>query len=379
MHSRFFEVGSIAAFCILLGLGLYIIYPFLDILLVAIIFSYLVRPAKEKLPIKNETVSTLLAGIFVLVPLIFFVILLFVSLVDALVTQHALKDVFLNIQSVENTLVTFASNFLQFLGIGGTEMAESSLKLLTDRIEILTTNITKTLVDWAFSLPYWAVRLFLAAFLSFYFVRDGKGIKEALIRITPKSKRLKFEQLLDACDAVVYGIVVGYLSKAIITGFLSVIVFSILGIGNPFIMGVLLAVFDFIPLIGPWTIFVGLFLWYTLQGDVVYGIQVAAICYLSISLVPELYIRPKIAGTISNVHPAVMLVGILGGLISMGAVGVLAGPLILGIIVVTIKSYFLDMKIEREDIIDRFINNVKQKIFKREQVTNTKEMEEGEQ
>ena len=379
MHSRFFEVGSIAAFCILLGLGLYIIYPFLDILLVAIIFSYLVRPAKEKLPIKNETVSTLLAGIFVLVPLIFFVILLFVSLVDALVTQHALKDVFLNIQSVENTLVSFASNFLQFLGIGGTEMAESSLQLLTDRIEILTTNITKTLVDWAFSLPYWAVRLFLAAFLSFYFVRDGKGIKEALIRITPESKRLKFEQLLNACDAVVYGIVVGYLSKAIITGFLSVIVFSILGIGNPFIMGVLLAVFDFIPLIGPWTIFVGLFLWYTLQGDVVYGIQVAAICYLSISLVPELYIRPKIAGTISNVHPAVMLVGILGGLISMGAVGVLAGPLILGVIVVTIKSYFLDMKIEREDIIDRFINNVKQKIFKREQVPDTKEIKEGEQ
>jgi predicted PurR-regulated permease PerM len=364
MHSRFFEVGSIAAFCILLGLGFYIIYPFLDILLVAVIFSYLVRPAKEKLPIKNETVSTFVAGIIVLVPLIFFVILLFVSLVDALVTQHALKGVFLDIQSLEDTLLGFASSISQFLGIGGTEMAEDSLQLLTDKIEVLTQNITKTLVDWAFSLPYWAIRLFLAAFLSFYFVRDGKGIKEALLRITPESNRSKFEKLLNACDAVVYGIVVGYLSKAIITGFLSVIVFSILGIGNPFIMGVLLAVFDFIPLIGPWTIFVGLFLWYTLQGDVVYGIQVAVICYLSISLVPELYIRPKISGTISHVHPAVMLVGILGGLISMGAVGVLAGPLILGIIVVTIKSYFLNMEIEREDIIDRIITNIKQRIFR---------------
>ncbi len=363
MNSQFFQVGSIVAFCILLGLGLYIIYPFLDILLVAIIFSYLVRPAKEKLPIENETISTLLAGIMVLVPLILFLILVFVSLVNALVAQQALKDIFLGIQSIEDTLAQFADDVSQFLGIGGTQIAEESLQLMTEKIETFTQDITKTVVDWAFSLPYWGVRLFLAAFLSFYFVRDGRGIKEALVRIAPESNRLKFKRLLTACDAVVYGIVVGYLSKAIITGFLSIIVFSILDIGNPFIMGIILAVFDFIPLIGPWTVFVGLFLWYALQGDVVYGIEVAVICYLSISLVPELYIRPKISGTISSVHPAVMLVGILGGLISMGAVGVLAGPLILGVIVVTIKSYFLDMEIEREDIIDRIITNVKHRIF----------------
>lgn len=363
MNPRFLQVGSIVAFCILLGLGLYIIYPFLDILLVAVIFSYLVRPAKEKLPIENETISTLLAEILVLVPLILFLIFIFVSLVNALVAQHALKDIFLGIQSIEDTLAGFADDVSQFLGVGGTQIAEESLQMFTDKIEILSQNITKTVVDWTFSLPYWGIRLFLAAFLSFYFVRDGRGIKEALMRMAPESNRPKFKRLLTACDAVVHGIVVGYLSKAIITGFLSIIVFSILDIGNPFIMGVIVAAFDFIPLIGPWTVFVGLFLWYTLQGDVVYGIEVAVICYLSISLVPELYIRPKVSGTISHVHPAVMLVGILGGLISMGAVGVLAGPLILGVIVVTIKSYFLDMEIEREDIIDRIITNVKHKIF----------------
>jgi predicted PurR-regulated permease PerM len=355
MDSRLWNAASIIAFSALLLLGFYVTYLFLDVLLVAVIISYMVRPAKEKLPFKNETLSTLLAEIAVLVPLFLFLTFTFFSLVNALVAQHALKAMLQNMGTIEGTINRVVSDFLQFLGIGETQIAVTSLEMLTSRIEVFTQDITETVVTWAFKLPSVLIRLFLATFLSFYFVRDGKSLKAALIRIAPESKKEKIERVITACDAVIYGIVVGYLSKAIITAFLSIIVFYFLGIGNPFVMGVVLAVFDFIPLIGPWTVFLGLFLWYALQGQVSYAIEVAGICYLTISLVPELYIRPKVSGTISQVHPMVMLVGILGGIMSMGPIGVLAGPLILGMIVAIIKSYFLDMRIEREDIIGRIL------------------------
>ncbi|MBU7023372.1 MAG: AI-2E family transporter [Theionarchaea archaeon] len=355
MDSRLWNAASIVAFSALLLLGFYVTYLFLDVLLVAVIISYMVRPAKEKLPFKNETVSTLLAEVAVLVPLFLFLVFTFFSLVNALVAQQALKAVLQNMGTIEETIKGVVSDFLQFLGISETQIAETSLEMLTSRIEVFTQDITETVVTWTFKLPSVLIRLFLATFLSFYFVRDGKSLKEALIRIAPKSKKEKIERVITACDAVIYGIVVGYLSKAIITAFLSIIVFYFLGIGNPFVMGVVLAVFDFIPLIGPWTVFLGLFLWYALQGQVSYAIEVAGICYLTISLIPELYIRPKVSGTISQVHPMVMLVGILGGIMSMGPIGVLAGPLILGMIVAITKSYFLDMRIEREDIIGRIL------------------------
>lgn len=355
MDSRLWNAASIIAFSALLLLGFYVTYLFLDVLLVAVIISYMVRPAKEKLPFKNETLSTLLAEVAVLVPLFLFLAFTFFSLVNAVVAQHALKAMLQNMGTIEETIKRVVSDFLQFLGISETQIAETSLEMLTSRIEVFTQDITEIVVTWAFKLPSVLIRLFLAAFLSFYFVRDGKSLKGALIRIAPESKKEKVERVITACDAVIYGIVVGYLSKAIITAFLSIIVFYFLGIGNPFVMGVVLAVFDFIPLIGPWTIFLGLFLWYALQGQVSYAIEVAGICYLTISLIPELYIRPKVSGTISQVHPMVMLVGILGGIMSMGAIGVLAGPLILGMIVAIIKSYFLDMRIEREDIIGRIL------------------------
>jgi len=379
MDSRTFEIGTIIAFCVLLVLGFYITYYFLDVLLIAVIFSYLVRPAKDKIDLKNETLSTFLAEVIVLVPLFLFLAFTFVSLMNALVAQHALKDILLELQTIENTLVSFIERTLHFLGISETQIAEESLKLMTEKIGIFTQEVTKTIIDWAFKLPGGIARLFFAAFLSFYFVRDGKGIKEALIKMAPEPSRPRITKLINACDAVVYGIVVGYLFKAIITGFISVIVFYILGFGDPVVMGVVVAVFDFIPLIGPWTVFLGLFLWYALQGQLVYAVEVVIICYVTISLIPELYIRPKISGVISHVHPMVMLIGILGGIMALGPIGVLAGPLILGVIVVTVKSYFLDIEIEREDIIDRTLLSLRRRISQlksRKEKETEKETEE---
>ena len=362
MNSRFFEVGPLVIFCILLALGFYITYYFLDILLIAVILSYLVRPAKEKINLRNETLSTFLAEVLVLVPLALLCAFTFLSLVNALTSQQALRSVFLGLETVQDSFVQFIDRIFQGIGLGGTQIAEETLQLTTEKIESLSRDITEIIVNSVFRIPYWAARLFLAAFVSFYLVRDGKGIKEALIRMAPEPSRPKVTRLITACDAVVYGIVVGYLFKAILTGVISVVVFSILGIGNPVVMGVVVAVFDFIPLIGPWTVFVGLFLWYALQGQFTYAVEVAGFCYVTISLIPELYIRPKIAGTISHVHPMVMLIGILGGIMSLGPIGVVAGPLILGVIVVIIKSYFLDMHIERDDIIERAILSFRRRV-----------------
>lgn len=362
MNSRFFEVGPLVIFCILLALGFYITYYFLDILLIAVILSYLVRPAKEKINLRNETLSTFLAEVLVLVPLALLCAFTFLSLVNALTSQQALRSVFLGLEAVQDSFVQFIDRIFQGIGLGGTQIAEETLQLTTEKIESLSRDITEIIVNSVFRIPYWAARLFLAAFVSFYLVRDGKGIKEALIRMAPEPSRPKVTRLITACDAVVYGIVVGYLFKAILTGVISVVVFSILGIGNPVVMGVVVAVFDFIPLIGPWTVFVGLFLWYALQGQFTYAVEVAGFCYVTISLIPELYIRPKIAGTISHVHPMVMLIGILGGIMSLGPIGVVAGPLILGVIVVIIKSYFLDMHIERDDIIERAILSFRRRV-----------------
>jgi len=52
-------------------------------------------------------------------------------------------------------------------------------------------------------------------------------------------------------------------------------------------------------------------------------------------------LKPRIMGQKAGVHPAVILLGILGGIFLLGPLGVLVGPIVLSLTTVVIEAYFL--------------------------------------
>jgi predicted PurR-regulated permease PerM len=51
------------------------------------------------------------------------------------------------------------------------------------------------------------------------------------------------------------------------------------------------------------------------------------------------FLRPRLMAGRTKVHPALILIGVLGGLKVLGFVGLLVGPLILALLVAFIKFY----------------------------------------
>jgi predicted PurR-regulated permease PerM len=51
------------------------------------------------------------------------------------------------------------------------------------------------------------------------------------------------------------------------------------------------------------------------------------------------FLRPKLVSGRTNVHPVLILIGVLGGLRVFGFIGMLVGPLILAVLVALIKFY----------------------------------------
>jgi len=52
------------------------------------------------------------------------------------------------------------------------------------------------------------------------------------------------------------------------------------------------------------------------------------------------FIRPKLVGDRAKVHPALILLGIFGGITVFGTLGVIIGPLILSMTLVILNIYF---------------------------------------
>ena len=48
-------------------------------------------------------------------------------------------------------------------------------------------------------------------------------------------------------------------------------------------------------------------------------------------------IKPLVIGAKSKIHPAIVLLGVFGGLKVMGLIGIIVGPLILGFLSIFIK------------------------------------------
>ena len=62
------------------------------------------------------------------------------------------------------------------------------------------------------------------------------------------------------------------------------------------------------------------------------------------SLVPEVYVRPVLIGRRVKVHPVIMFIGIVGGLLTMGLAGFVLGPLIIVLVITSYRMYTEERK-----------------------------------
>jgi predicted PurR-regulated permease PerM len=59
---------------------------------------------------------------------------------------------------------------------------------------------------------------------------------------------------------------------------------------------------------------------------------------------PEVYIRPVLVGRRVKIHPVIMFIGIIGGLLTMGLAGFVLGPVIIVLLSTTYRIYVKDKK-----------------------------------
>ncbi len=139
----------------------------------------------------------------------------------------------------------------------------------------------------------------------------------------PEKERVS-KEIATATDKIVKG----YLLVALLEFIVAFIGFFIAGVDYFILFPFLIAIFAFIPLVGPGIVWIPLALFYFMTGNVYAGI-VIAITGLIISIIIDGIVSAKIAGDQARIHPLLMFIGILGGVPIFGIFGFIIGPLIL--------------------------------------------------
>lgn len=177
------------------------------------------------------------------------------------------------------------------------------------------------------------VHFFIVLFLLYYIFIDGNKLIERIQYLVPlkdTEEKKMFEKLEKVTDAIVLNtFMLGF-----IEGAYGGILFSILGISSPVFWGMLMAFLSIIPLVGANTVLVPMAVFQMLIGNVSTGVLILVIGTGAI-IINQNIIRPRLDGHRSGMHPAIMFLASMGGLLLMGLVGFLAGPMITGLFLVT--------------------------------------------
>jgi predicted PurR-regulated permease PerM len=160
---------------------------------------------------------------------------------------------------------------------------------------------------------------------------DGDALIKRLQYLIP----LKDEDesaLIAGIVKVTDGIVFNSFLLGIIEGAYGGLLFAIMGVPSPVFWGMIMAGLSIIPLVGTNTVMVPAAIIYLLIGDYTTGI-VLLTAGTGVILVNQNIIRPRLDANRSGMHTVLALIASLGGLLWMGIIGFLSGPIITGIFI----------------------------------------------
>jgi predicted PurR-regulated permease PerM len=171
------------------------------------------------------------------------------------------------------------------------------------------------------------VNLFILLFALFFMFRDGEQIVRALRHLIPFDVDIQKDMLEESRD-LIYASVAVALLIAVIQGVLGGAAFALTGLGAPVFMGLLIAFFSIVPVVGSALIWVPAALWLGINGHWGKAVLVVAICG-GIAGVADNFVRPLLMRNRTRLNDLLLFISILGGLDAFGLLGLVAGPTIL--------------------------------------------------
>lgn len=345
-------------FLLFIILSFYILFPFLRSIIFGVLVAYIFYPIyififqrvgqRENLAAFLTTI-----GVFLIILVPFSI---FLGTISGDVTsfykfskEHILSGSFVPLDCTDGFLCK-ASNMLNNLvqDQGIKKHISTGLGKLVASVLELTSSVVK-------SLPRVMLNFFIFVFVMFYSFRDGKEALQQAMDFLPLNNEFKQDLKVQAKE-VIYATVYGNIIVAIIQGIVGAIGFVLFGVSSPVLWGVVMMVAALLPFIGSALVWfpAGLILVFQgfVAGDVSgiwKGVGLMIYGLLFISTIDN-FIKPKIIGRKISLHPLLVILGLFGGLATIGFLGLILGPLVLAFLTSFIRVYAKD----KDKIFDHF-------------------------
>lgn len=199
-------------------------------------------------------------------------------------------------------------------------------KLLFDQLKAITSNVLNFVINFFFML-----------LVVFFLLLDGKKLVRFIADLSPLPEH-EDEILLFKFRDMAGAIMIGNGLSGLIQGVAGGVVFAAFGLASPYLWGLLMSLFAFLPIVGIGVVFVPASLYLFLVGRFGAGIFFI-VFYAILTTSIEYLVKPKIVGSRVKMHTLIVFLSIIGGLKMFGILGIIYGPLIVTAFLTLVDIY----------------------------------------
>ncbi len=342
----YFKYFFVVFFLLVVYLAFLTVKPFLSAILAGAVVAYVFYPLYRFVNkfLKSSNLSAFLVSIFI----ILVITIPAIALVDNIASEArffylrakqklATGNIF-DVQCIEGPACVFVEKLKSVVS------APTFRSYAEEAISRFSNFILGEASELVFALPRLFLNMFVTFFVTFYLFKDGPQLIERLRRVLPIKPNFQ-KEVFKKIDQIIYAVIYGSIIIALIQGSLGAVAFFAVGISSPLLWGILMSIFALIPFMGTAVIWAPASLFLIIDGLIsshiglfLRGTGLLLFGAFVISTIDNI-LKPRLIGAKAEVHPVLVLVGVLGGLVFLGFVGFIIGPLILALFMAFLEIY----------------------------------------
>ena len=309
--------------------SLLIVLPFLEYILLAVLLAYVLRPLHDRLtPRTGEQVSAgilvLAATVAVVVPLTlaFWIVVqnvrtLVKGIREGEITFEGAEAAIADLTGMEVDLMARLQSVIEGLQVGGIDSALNTLSLVSHVL----------------------IGLSLTLFLLYYFLKDHQRLDRWLRGTVPIEDHI-FDELRDEFDDVMSAVLYSHVLVAVVQGLVAGLGLLAVGVPEPVFWTIVMIFLAVLPVIGSFLVWGPAAVWVFAAGRPVAGAFLFVYGAVVVGLTDD-FLRPLFIERHSEsaLNPAVIILGVIGGVYLLGFIGIFLGPVLLGLFRAVLDVY----------------------------------------
>jgi len=323
------KIITVAVLFALIVLAFFLLKPILFSIITALILAFIFSPVynfflkKTKHKSLSAMVVCILLILLIIIPLIF---------LTPLFINQAIK-VYVSSQQM-NFIEPFEKIFPSLF------TSEEFSAQIGSAIYSFVTKITNSLVNSLSTLimnsPIIFLHLFVVFFTFFFVLRDGKSLENYIKSLMPFSKQVE-EKLFEYSKGITKSVLYGQIVIGLVQGIIIGAGFLIFKVPNALILTLLAVAAGIFPVIGTAIIWLPVLVYLLIAGNSLSALGILIFGAISSNI--DSFIRPFFVSKKVNLHPALILVSMVGGLFVFGILGFILGPLIISYLLIFLEVY----------------------------------------